>query len=155
MRFGSDILDAPHTPGLVLQTLDVLDYAVVHLSAFERLQAKYRRELYPVEELTTAWHNIDPVISAGKRLEQLNNPKISSRKLKYSREAERTIVLMPFLGGEMGEGHSVVGNRFEYLKTCFWSLYEFFPHIAIGVSRQEDVDWAMLVHFSAQAIDTS
>ena len=32
--------------------------------------------------------------------------------------------------------------RFEYLKTCFWSLYEFLPNIVIGVTRQEDVDWA-------------
>lgn len=41
----------------------------------------------------------------------------------------------------MGAGHSVVGNRFEYLRTCIWSLYEFFPHIVIAVSRQNDVDW--------------
>lgn len=41
----------------------------------------------------------------------------------------------------MGAGHSELGNRFEYLKACFWSLYEFFPNIVPGVSRQEDVDW--------------
>lgn len=43
----------------------------------------------------------------------------------------------------MGAGHSVLGNRFEYLKACFWSLYEFIPNIVAGVSRQEDVDWCM------------
>lgn len=31
---------------------------------------------------------------------------------------------MPFLGGLMGAGHSELGNRFEYLKACFWSIYE-------------------------------
>ena len=41
----------------------------------------------------------------------------------------------------MGAGHSELGNRFDYLKACFWSLYEFIPHIVAGVSRQEDVDW--------------
>ena len=42
----------------------------------------------------------------------------------------------------MGAGHSELGNRFEYLKACFWSFYEFIPNIVAGVSRQEDVDWA-------------
>jgi hypothetical protein len=41
----------------------------------------------------------------------------------------------------MGAGHSELGNRFDYLKACFWSFYEFFPHIVAGVSRKEDVDW--------------
>lgn len=45
------------------------------------------------------------------------------------------------IGGAMGAGHSELGNRFEYLKACFWSLYEFFPNIVPGVSRKEDVDW--------------
>ncbi len=43
----------------------------------------------------------------------------------------------------MGAGHSELGNRFEYLKTCFWSLYEFFPHIVAAVTRPEDVTWGM------------
>jgi hypothetical protein len=34
-------------------------------------------------------------------------------------------------------------RRYEYLRTCFWSLYEYFPHIVAGVTRQEDVDWCM------------
>ena len=41
----------------------------------------------------------------------------------------------------MGAGHSELGNRFVYLKACFWSLYEHIPNIVMGVSRQEDVDW--------------
>lgn len=34
-------------------------------------------------------------------------------------------------------------SRFEYLKGCFWSFYEFIPNIVAGVTRQEDVDWAL------------
>ena len=33
-------------------------------------------------------------------------------------------------------------RRFEYLKACFWSFYEFIPNIVAGVTRQEDVDWS-------------
>lgn len=41
----------------------------------------------------------------------------------------------------MGAGHSELGNRFDYLKACFWSIYEFMPNIVAGVSRKEDVEW--------------
>jgi len=30
----------------------------------------------------------------------------------------RTVVVMPFLGGAMGAGHSELGNRFEYVCVC-------------------------------------
>jgi len=43
-----------------------------------------------------------------------------------------------------GAGHSELGNRFVYLKACFWSIYEHIPNIVMGVSRQEDVDWGRL-----------
>jgi hypothetical protein len=45
------------------------------------------------------------------------------------------------LGGAMGAGHSELGNRFDYLKACFWSIYEFMPNIVAGVTRKEDVEW--------------
>lgn len=82
-------------------------------------------------------------LSSPQTLERINNPKKNGNiKVKYSKEASRTLVVMPFLGGAMGAGHSELGNRFEYLKACFWSFYEFIPNIVAGVSRQEDVDWA-------------
>jgi hypothetical protein len=37
----------------------------------------------------------------------------------------------------MGAGHSELGNRFEYLRACFWSFYEFIPNIVAGVTRKE------------------
>ena len=40
-------------------------------------------------------------------------------------------------GGAMGAGHSELGNRFEYLRACFWSFYEFVPNIVAGVTRKE------------------
>jgi hypothetical protein len=168
-----------------MQALDLLDFSVIHLSAYERSTHKYRDVLFKTQkDMKANWHNIDPVIIAGKRLEYLNNPFHSTKpltttgieaglkhmgseliprgrikKINYSKEALRTVVIMPFLGifysnvyinfinpilgGAMGAGHSKLGNRFEYLKTCFWSLYEFMPNIVAGVSRQEDVDWAM------------
>lgn len=70
------------------------------------------------------------------------------RNIRYSKEAQRTVVVMPFLGGAMGAGHSELGNRFVYLQTCFWSLYEFFPHIVAGVARQE-VSYSIFIYLYA------
>ncbi|CAE7453914.1 unnamed protein product, partial [Symbiodinium microadriaticum] len=56
-------------------------------------------------------------------------------------ELRRTVVVMPFLGSGMGSGHSVLANRYEYLKTCFWSIYPEMPYIVVGVSSEEDYRW--------------
>jgi hypothetical protein len=129
--------------GLIVQTLDVLDFSAIHLSAFERSSKKYKHNLWKTKnDLKVEWTKIDPVIKAAKFLENLNNPNKSNSKITWSEEANRTVAIMPFLGGAMGAGHSELGNRFEYLKACFWSIYEFIPNIVAGVSRQEDVDWA-------------
>jgi hypothetical protein len=144
MKESSKFYKSPNHHGVIIQSLDVLDFSVIHLSAYERSSLKHKNLIWSSEtDRRRQWSNIDPVIEAGKQLELLNNPKkrSSSRNIQYSPEAKDTVVVMPFLGGAMGAGHSKLGNRFEYLKTCFWSLYEFFPNIVISVTRQEDVDW--------------
>ena len=144
MKESQKFYKSPNHHGIIMQSLDVIDFSVIHLSAFERSSLKHKNLIWENEkDRRTKWSNVDQVIEAGKKLELLNNPKLraTTRKIQYSPEAEKTVVVMPFLGGAMGAGHSKLGNRFEYLKTCFWSLYEFFPHIVISVTRQEDVDW--------------
>eukprot|EP00597_Dinobryon_sp_UTEXLB2267_P000987 CAMPEP_0170065456 /NCGR_PEP_ID=MMETSP0019_2-20121128/5536_1 /TAXON_ID=98059 /ORGANISM="Dinobryon sp., Strain UTEXLB2267" /LENGTH=553 /DNA_ID=CAMNT_0010272329 /DNA_START=11 /DNA_END=1669 /DNA_ORIENTATION=+ len=161
MKESNRFYKNPQSDGLIMQSLDLLDFSVIHLSAYERSTHKHRDVLFKTQkEMKANWHNIDPVIAAGKYLEWLNNPFHSTprvgkspisdsvprgrtKKINYSKEALRTVVVMPFLGGAMGAGHSKLGNRFEYLKTCFWSIYEFLPNIVAGVTRQEDVDWGM------------
>jgi hypothetical protein len=46
----------------------------------------------------------------------------------------------------MGAGHSELGNRFEYLRACFWSFYEFIPNIVAGVTRKEVVYTRTSIH---------
>jgi hypothetical protein len=52
---------------------------------------------------------------------------------------------MPFLGMDMGAGHSELSNRFHYLAACFWSFYVTYPHIVAVVKSQADYDFARLV----------
>lgn len=144
MKESNRFYKSPNHHGVIMQSLDVLDFSVIHLSAFERSSLKHRFSIWEIDaDRRKHWSNIDAVVEAGRRLEALNNPlkRPRTRKITYSPEAKDTVVVMPFLGGAMGAGHSKLNNRFEYLKTCFWSLYEFFPNIVISVTRQEDVDW--------------
>lgn len=143
MRHSPNFMQNAAGKGMIMQSLDVLDFSVIHLSAFERSSRRWKDKLwFTPRERKTAWHNIDEVKQTAQVLERLVNPKMTGRKIVYSPEAMKTVVVMPFLGGAMGAGHSELGNRFEYLKACFWSFYEFVPNIVAGVSRQEDVDWA-------------
>ena len=145
MRESKNFFNNAMGEGMIMQSLDVLDFSVIHLSAFERSSKKHKNLLWTKkEDLRTAWHNIDPVKNTARILDNMNNPKNPlHRNIIYSKEAMKTVVIMPFLGGAMGAGHSELGNRFEYLKACFWSFYEFIPNIVAGVTRKEDVDWCM------------
>jgi len=145
MRESRNFVVNPMGDGMIIQSLDVLDFSVIHLSAYERSSKKHKHLLWKEKkDLQTAWHNIDPVKETAKILDNLNNPKNpKSTKIVHSEEAKRTVVVMPFLGGAMGAGHSELGNRFDYLRACFWSFYEFVPNIVAGVTRQADVDWIM------------
>jgi hypothetical protein len=143
MRESPNFLINPDGHGMIIQSLDVLDFSVIHLSTFERSSKKYRARLWKDKnKMKTEWSKIDPVVETAHILEKLNNPVKSGRNHTWTEEAKKTVVVMPFLGGAMGAGHSELGNRFHYLKACFWSFYEFVPNIVAGVSRQEDVDWA-------------
>lgn len=142
MREHRNFYVNPRAQGMIIQTLDVLDFSVIHLSAFERSSKKHKHVLWKTkEDQKVKWTEIDAVRQAGKLIEAKINPRKTGQNLTYSEEAKRTVVIMPFLGGAMGAGHSELGNRFVYLHACFWSMYEFFPNIVAGVTRQEDVDW--------------
>lgn len=82
-----------------MQTLDVLDFSVIHLSAYERSNKRYIGQIWPNRvEAKKYWSRVDSIVYTGKVLQQLNDPKINKRRIQYSPEAKRTVVLMPFLG---------------------------------------------------------
>lgn len=29
------------------------------------------------------------------------------------------------------------------MRACFWSIFEYFPNIAMGVTQKSDVDWGL------------
>jgi hypothetical protein len=122
---------AKNANGTVIQTLDVLDLSVIHLSWFERLQKRHR---------TKAVKGVDPIqpiIDASTILRDraLKHPP-------YSFNANRTVAIMPFLGSENGAGHSKLGNRLHYLHACFWSIYYETPYVVAAVKNVKDEEFA-------------
>lgn len=120
--------------GSIVQSIDVLDFSVIHLSAYERLLRRYQQKANSsysnLTIPTTSTHPISTSISILKNSERHLHPKLN-----------HTLVIMPYLGSEMGVGHSIPINRQKYIEACFWSLYNYFPYIVVGVMHESDRDY--------------
>lgn len=139
IMFGRNPNPLKNVNGTLVQSLDVLDFSVVHLSTYERLQKRWGQSIRSDE---VRLGKIDPIINTAKILKQraLRLQKLTMPK--KSLHLNRTVVIMPFLGGDMGAGHSKLSNRFQYLSACFWSFYADYPYIVAGVKTQGDYDFA-------------
>jgi hypothetical protein len=151
--------------GQILQSLDVLDLSVVHLSAYERSQRKYAHKFKVAhahamraraqagqgkssgaEAIRLEETGIEPVNDATKQLQSLfREQKRAGAPPRFDEETteflNRTVAVMPFLGTDMGSGHSDLGNRYRYLHTCFWSLRAYFPHVVVSVKSEVDAEY--------------
>jgi hypothetical protein len=125
--------------GTVIQSLDVLDYSVIHLSAYERSLRKYHRYIKSIKYP----HSIEVMENVTKvMLENVQKQTTAAHPTQErSLEMKRTLVVMPFLGTGMGSGHSVLANRYVYLKTCFWSFYADYNSIVVGVTSEADYNY--------------
>ena len=65
-------------------------------------------------------------------------------------QLNRTVAIMPFLGNANGAGHSVLSNRYLYLKACVWSIYAYIPNIVVAVQSQVDYDYCKYVYIMLQ-----
>lgn len=125
--------------GSLLQSLDVLDFSVIHLSTYERLLKRWK---FSIKSNDATTGNIDPVRASAELLKdralQLRAPGMPIRHDKFN----RTVVIMPFLGTDMGAGHSKLSNRFQYLAACFWSFYADYPYVVVAVKSDKDRHFA-------------
>lgn len=166
--------------GSVTQTLDVLDFSIIHLSWYERLQKRHSRIVRDtlIKKMNSAIANgtykqNDKVDDKGKgngkgkgkgkaddgvldasmtslgAVEQaLGLLKERALRLRQSGmplavpELNRTVAIMPFLGSDMGAGHSKLSNRLIYLQACFWSIYAEMPHVVAAVKSEKDAAFA-------------
>jgi len=87
------------------------------------------------------WRDIPVIRTVSSLLRSRLDPSLSLSYPPWSDRAKRTVAIMPFLGGAMGAGHTELKNRYEYLRSCFWSIYQYIPNIVMGVTREADVIW--------------
>jgi hypothetical protein len=119
--------------GTITMALDVFDYSVIHLSAYERLIRRHRvQEHPPFAAIEASTKDLIATLPFWKQ-----NPfyKVNERRFNS------TVAIMPWLGKEVGVGNSHVENRNSYLHSCFWSLYAVIPNIVVGVSNVQDFDF--------------
>ena len=131
--------------GSVYMSLDVLDLAVIHLSAYERLQRKYQKKLREArlleKDVKKSHASLDVILQSVNTLKVLASLDRGSLSSFETSLANRTVVIMPFLASGRGAGHSAVLNRIVYLRACFWSFYRIFKHIVVFVRSREDADY--------------
>jgi hypothetical protein len=126
--------------GSMLQSVDVLDFSVVHLSTYERLLRRWGKSV--ASDPAAKAGNIDPIYHSAALLKTraltLRDPLTPIAHTAYN----RTVVVMPFLASDMGAGHSKLSNRLQYLSACFWSFYAVYPHVVAAVKNEKDRDFA-------------
>lgn len=119
----------------VLQTLDILDFSVIHLSAYERLQRRWHHSI-------KKYMNIGSIDNVINTISILQNRSLETQTIKkINNYMKDTLVIMPWLGYDMGAGHSKLGNRVHYLHACFWSFYRYYDHIIVYVKSNQDYNY--------------
>ena len=118
--------------GTMTQSLDILDFSVIHLSAYERLMRRYN-----MPEL----ESYSSIEASTKMLMKNAKSLVSGRRKEFSPMLNSTIAIMPWLGSEIGAGNSRLTHRQTFLKACFWSIYAIIPNVVIAVKNTKDYNF--------------
>lgn len=130
--------------GINFQSVDIFDFSVIHLSAYERIAL--RRHHQNAGPWTSKKERDKVVMPAIQRLPKAVRNSIQP-SLNHGRPNQldgfqnSTIVIIPFLGTHIGSsrlGGSRLENRGIHLASCFWSFYEHFPNIVAFVATEDD-----------------
>jgi hypothetical protein len=136
------------------QTLDVLDFSVLHLSTIERQLFSRKLNIKMTEkdsELKRTLKSLGEVYNAQnatqQRLRMIGTQKDAENPTQASdvsvqNKLDRTVVVIPFIMRHAGSGNSRVRYRHDYLHLTFWSLYPYFKHIVAVVKYPEDFAYA-------------
>jgi hypothetical protein len=106
--------------GSVTQTLDVLDFSMLHLSWYERLQRRHSKNLMNKLKIDrkdkARMETLSDISPIEATVEVLKVRALHLRNADLTPtvpELNRTLAVMPFLGSDMGAGHSRLNNRYE------------------------------------------
>jgi hypothetical protein len=127
--------------GKLIQTRDVLELAVVHLSAYERSHQHVGRN-YASGPSRTRMRRV----ARNQRLQHLDRRSSSGDNKPSSSSFLGTLAVMPFVGSSHAKdaGNSDVRNRRMYLEASFWNVADVFPAVVIGVCFEADRDMILI-----------
>jgi hypothetical protein len=127
-------------PGAIIQTLDVLDFSVIHLSAYERsLKHKKMKFIGPIiDRIENVANNLEKNYNRIKSI-GITIPKSYNELIN---ELDQTLVLLPYAGKHIGVGNSELKMRSTYLKASFYSFSKFYQNnVIIAVNNIEDAEY--------------
>jgi len=160
--------------GAVVQTLDLFDLSVIHLSAYERSLRHHgyqdrrgpavERMVKVADDLELRYKPTHIAAAAGaggaaaaatadtaaRGEGEEGDVGEDSTSQKY---LSQTLVLLPWAGSNKGVGNSKTAMRAAYLKACFWSFYSRYKgNIVIGVPSEQDA-WTVKEVLQLPALD--
>lgn len=131
--------------GVIIQSIDLLDFSIVELSKYARLHKVRRRYHLPEMFKAVAF---DVLSNATKLIR--TSPSSLNSSLKYNMLLGDTVVVMPWMASvkspafELGKKNvSLTRIRFKRgsLAACFWSMYSMFANIVVFVMNKIDYDF--------------
>jgi hypothetical protein len=126
-----------------LQSLDILDFSVINLSTYERLQIINKNHISEEELKQETYPVMSKIATNLKR--NLNRPNITNLIKNQTRNMTAfdvgTVIIMPVLLSAKGTGNSRAINRKAYLAVCFWSFYATYSNIVAFVMNEEDLNY--------------
>ena len=81
--------------GSLVQSVDILDFSLIHLSTYERLQ---KRWMWSIKSKDALSGNIEPIRTASQLLKVRAMQLRDKKTPMVEKKLNRTLVIMPFLG---------------------------------------------------------
>ena len=121
------------------QTIDLLDFSVLHLSVAERLLSRSPPLRHLVtEEITDITTKLASVYNQ-KNIRSLRKSNGLRSITALTREKlDGTLVVIPVILNTQGKGNSGIKFRRRYLELTIDSVAPYFKHIVVAVAHQDD-----------------
>ena len=126
--------------GIPVHTSDVLDFAGIHLSSFERY---YHHLMKERDKRSKKIEEIQKLLAPSvEKLRIMHEYGVEDEGFKSSYGKETLVVIPYFAQKQWRTAESILQNRPLYLNATYFSLISHFSKIAIAVQNEEDKRFA-------------
>ena len=127
--------------GVPVHTSDVLDFAGIHLSSFERYYNHLNKK--SINKRERKIQEIQVLLSPSiRKLQDMHVHGIEDKAFKNSYGQDTLVVIPYFAQKQWRTAESILQNRPLYLNATYFSLVSHFSKFAIAVQNEEDKKFA-------------